>query len=118
MELGSSEELNEVLKKLGADPNIVRDSPEGSRPARPSQTTSDTSNYFEFTLEQDGTYSRNGTTITKGDLARFVAKQLEDGVSGAKVIVSKETDYRRMLQVQEWLNSLGVESVNFAVGDE
>ncbi len=119
--------MSGLIQQLDSgSPNIIEINPAGNSPNPPPEKAETNkpipdkgaAAYLHFELLLDGSFSRNGTRIAKGDLARYIAAQLERGIQKAIVSVSRKQDYRKLLETQEWLNTLGIPSVNFEVLDE
>ena len=116
IELGSNKELGKLIRQLDmASPNIETEpgttAPPNARPK--TETENDDSDRFQFQLNADGSYSLKNAPITRGDLARYIARQIGNGITAAEVTIPNSINQQRVKETQEWLNRLGIKSVQF-----
>ena len=116
IQLGSNKELGKLIRQLDmASPNIKTEpgttAPPNARPK--TETENDDSDRFQFQLNADGSYSLKDAPITRGDLARYIARQIGNGITAAEVTIPNSINQQRVKETQEWLNRLGIKSVQF-----
>ncbi|MDG2012214.1 MAG: amidohydrolase family protein, partial [Pirellulaceae bacterium] len=114
IQLGSNKKLGELIRKLDmVSPNIKTEQgtapPQQERPSTDSKD--DAEARFQFQLNADGSYSLKDVPITRGDLARFIARQIGDGVTAAEVTIPTSINQQRLKETEDWLNRLGVKTV-------
>ena len=66
---------------------------------------------LKISLQPGGSFQHRGKTISPGDLARLIAVNLESGKKDVLVVVSKPIDYQVLINAQQWLEGLGIETV-------
>ena len=116
IQLGSNKELGKLIRQLDmASPNIQTEPENAPIPSKPEIKKAGQSQaaQFEFQLNKDGTFSLKNEPIARGDLARFIARQLEADRKTALVSIASGTSEQNVEKTKAWLNRLGVTSVRF-----
>lgn len=116
IQLGSNKELGKLIRQLDmASPNIQTETGESptTQESKPKEALPSNAPQFEFQLNSDGTFSLNNESIARGDLARFIARQMDAGRKSALVYIAKGASEQNVQETEAWLNRLGVSSVRF-----
>ena len=117
IQLGSNKELGKLIRQLDmASPNIQTEPENAPIPSKPEAKKSWQSQaaQFEFQLNKNGTFSLKNEPIARGDLARFIARQLDADRKTALVYIAPGTSEQNVEKTKAWLNRLGVTSVRIA----
>ena len=116
IQLGSNKELGKLIEKLDmVSPKIQRESNQTPPVPKTVEKVELPANaaQFELQLNPNGSFSLNGETIARGDLARFIARQLDAGRKSALVYVARGVSGQEVEETENWLKRLGVSFVQF-----